>query len=236
MNNDIILSSKVAFEIAASDFDMQTAKNEKELINAFIKFLEAKGYKVTPPPREVKDEYTFDRAWNLYEKKVGCKSKLEKKWNSMSKKDRKAAIEYIPLYVLSQPDKQYRKNFLTFLNQRGWEDELIGAKEPPVAANVHPSEISQLIAKRRPNKSYIPTKQRTTFFDNALSACWSFSKETPIAYAKRSWRYIVTTGPLHDLASRQICYKNDNNKQLQPATPTKSLRGFCWIWQSVSFV
>lgn len=147
--NDIIQSSNVAFEIIASAFDMQTAKNEKELTNAFIKFLEAKGYKVIAPPKEVKDEYTFERAWNLYEKKVGCKAKLEKKWNSMSQKDRKAAIEYIPLYVLSQPDKQYRKNFQTFLNQRGWEDELIGAAPPPAAINEKPSEMSQLIARTK---------------------------------------------------------------------------------------
>ena len=89
----------------------------EEVIKSIISFLEAKGYKVTAPPKEVKDEYTFERAWNLYDKKVGCKAKLEKKWNSMSKKDRKAATEYIPLYVISQPDKQYRKNFQTFLNQ-----------------------------------------------------------------------------------------------------------------------
>lgn len=124
-------------------------KQEEELTKKIISILKAKGYKVTPPPKEVKDEYTFDRAWNLYEKKVGCKSKLEKKWNSMSKADRKAAIEYIPLYVLSQPDKQYRKNFQTFLNQRGWEDELIGATPPPAVINEKPSEISQLIAKTR---------------------------------------------------------------------------------------
>ena len=67
----------------------------------------------------------------------------------MSKKDRKAAIEYIPLYVISQPDKQYRKNFQTFLNQRGWEDELIGATPPPASVNENPSEISQLIAKTK---------------------------------------------------------------------------------------
>ena len=120
-----------------------------EEIRQAIQLLEENGYKVTAPPKEVKDEYTFERAWNLYEKKVGCKAKLEKKWNSMSQKDRKAAIEYIPLYVLSQPDKQYRKNFQTFLNQRGWEDELIGATPPPAVINEQPSEISQLIAKTR---------------------------------------------------------------------------------------
>lgn len=118
-------------------------------IKEAIQLLEDNGYKVTAPPKEVKDEYTFERAWNLYEKKVGCKAKLEKKWNSMSQKNRKAAIEYIPLYVISQPDKQYRKNFQTFLNQRGWEDELIGATPPPAAINEKPSEMSQLIARTK---------------------------------------------------------------------------------------
>lgn len=122
---------------------------DEQHLRAAIEYIEAKGYKVTAPPKEIKDEYTFERAWNLYNKKVGCKAKLEKKWKSMSLKDRKAAIEYIPLYVISQPDKQYRKNFQTFLNQRGWEDELIGATPPPAAVNENPSEISQLIAKTK---------------------------------------------------------------------------------------
>ena len=104
-------------------------------IKQAIQLLEENGYKVTPPPKQVKDEYTFERAWNLYEKKVGCKAKLEKKWNSMSLKDRKAAIEYIPLYVIATEDKKYRKNFQTFLNQRGWEDEIIGATPPPASVN-----------------------------------------------------------------------------------------------------
>lgn len=118
-------------------------------IRQAIQLLEENGYKITAPPKEVKDEYTFALAWNMYDKKVGCKAKLEKKWNSMSKADRKAAIEYIPLYVLSQPNKQYRKNFQTFLNQRGWEDELIGATPPPAVINEQPSEISKLIAKTK---------------------------------------------------------------------------------------
>ena len=84
-------------------------------IKQAILLLEENGYKITAPPKEVKDEYTFEVAWNWYDKKVGCKAKLEKKWNSMSKKDRKAAIEYIPLYVIATENKKYRKNFQTFL-------------------------------------------------------------------------------------------------------------------------
>lgn len=122
---------------------------EEELTEKIISILESKGYKVTPPPKQVKDEYTFERAWNLYDKKVGCKAKLEKKWNSMSKKDRMAALAYIPAYVIATADKQFRKNFQTFLNQRAWEDEIIGATPPPAVTNENPSEISQLIAKTK---------------------------------------------------------------------------------------
>ena len=135
-----------------------------EEIRQAIQLLEENGYKVTDPPKEVKDEYTFDRAWNLYEKKVGCKSKLEKKWNSMSQKDRKAAIEYIPLYVIATEDKKYRKNFQTFLNQRGWEDEIIGATPPPASVNIRHSDISQLIEKTKAEQELYTGKTK----DNVL--------------------------------------------------------------------
>ena len=31
----------------------------------------------------------------------------------------------MPLYVNSTPDKQFRKHPLTYLNNRGWEDEIV---------------------------------------------------------------------------------------------------------------
>ena len=117
----------------------------KEEIQQAIRLLEDNGYKVIRPTKEVHDEYTFDNAWTLYQKKVGCKDKLRKKWNSMTKADRKAATEFIPSYVLSTPDKQFRKNFQTFLNQRGWEDELLGSTPPSAVTNEHTSTIGQLI-------------------------------------------------------------------------------------------
>lgn len=121
----------------------------KEEIQKAINLLKENGYEVKKIVLDKDDEYTFDNIWNLYDKKVGCKDKLRKKWNSMSKADRKAATEYVPLYVIATEDKKYRKNFQTFLNQRGWEDELIGATPPPAAVNENPSEISQLIAKTK---------------------------------------------------------------------------------------
>ena len=75
-------------------------------------------------PSGIVTDSSFDIFWNLYDKKVG-KPKCEKLWSKLSQKDKKACLDYIPLYVSSQPDKQYRKNPETFLRNRAWEDELI---------------------------------------------------------------------------------------------------------------
>ena len=91
-----------------------------------IVLLRKNGYTVIPPQIEdSNDEFSFEKAWDLYQKKIGPKDKLKAKWNKLPLKDRKAAIAHIPLYVKSTPEKRYRKHFMTYLNQRGWEDEII---------------------------------------------------------------------------------------------------------------
>lgn len=118
----------------------------QEAIEHAILLLESNGYTVKRPAREVRDEYTFERAWDLYQKKVGDKKTLRDKWNRLPLRDRKAIIEYIPLYVASEPNKQYRKNFQTFLNQHAWKDEII-QKEPSTAPQ--PTSSSTLIEQTR---------------------------------------------------------------------------------------
>lgn len=167
-------------------------------IKQAIQLLEENGYKITAPPKEVKDEYTFERAWNLYEKKVGCKAKLEKKWNSMSQKDRKAAIEYIPLYVISKPDKQFRKNFQTFLNQRGWEDELIGATPPPAAVNENPSEISQLIAKTRAEQN-VTNADKDNVFKTRIIGMIELLQKNPHSLCQKQLEIYRDNGTLERL-------------------------------------
>ncbi len=67
----------------------------------------------------------FDLFWNAYDKKKGDKEKLTRKWEALNESDRTAIMEYIPKYKESQPDKQYRKDPQTFLNNKSWNDELI---------------------------------------------------------------------------------------------------------------
>jgi hypothetical protein len=67
----------------------------------------------------------FDFFWNDYDKKVGDKQKLKSKWNKLSDNDRNQIMNYLPLYIEAVPDKQFRKNPETFLNNKSWLDEIV---------------------------------------------------------------------------------------------------------------
>ena len=82
--------------------------------------------------KEIKEiNISFDIFWDLYDKKVGDKDKLKKKWDSMKDDDRSSIIEYIPKYKLIQPEKKFRKDPQTFFNNSSWNDELIGSSDIP---------------------------------------------------------------------------------------------------------
>ena len=62
--------------------------------------------------------------WNAYDKKVG-RDACMKKWNRMKDSERLACMQATPAYISSTPDKKFRKNPLTYLNQQSWKDEII---------------------------------------------------------------------------------------------------------------
>lgn len=67
----------------------------------------------------------FDRFWNLYNKKRGDKAKVKVKFCKLSKADREKIFQTLPAYVANTPDKTFRKDPQTYLNNRSWEDEII---------------------------------------------------------------------------------------------------------------
>ena len=81
--------------------------------------------------KEKTTEYPFDMFWNLYGKKVD-RPICERKWEKLSEEDRAACIAYIPNYLLSTPDKKYRRDPATFLNRRTWENEIIDSIQQPL--------------------------------------------------------------------------------------------------------
>lgn len=70
------------------------------------------------------DPYSFDVFWELYDKKVDKKKTLTA-WGRLTAEKRRKIIEYVPGYVSSTPNRRFRKNPLTFLNNESWENEII---------------------------------------------------------------------------------------------------------------
>lgn len=91
------------------------------------------------PEAEANLNYSFEDFWNDYDKKVGPVEKIKKKWIKLSDRDRENARQFIPLYKLAQPEKRFRKNPEVFLNQKGWNDEIIpragSSQQMPVNGN-----------------------------------------------------------------------------------------------------
>jgi len=75
--------------------------------------------------KEETNKIDFDTFWDLYDKKVGDKTKLKKKWDKLSLEIQTKALEHITEYKKAQQDKQYRKNPDTYLNNKSWNDEII---------------------------------------------------------------------------------------------------------------
>jgi hypothetical protein len=66
----------------------------------------------------------FDMFWDAYDKKVGLE-KSKEKWRKLSDIERLLIMDYIPNYKISQPNKKFRKDPTTFINNKGWLDEII---------------------------------------------------------------------------------------------------------------
>lgn len=80
---------------------------------------------------------SFEIFWEAYGKRRD-RSKCERRFKNLSKAEREAIFAHVPKYVASTPEIQYRKNPLTYLNGKCWEDEDL----PPVTGGgkVEPTE------------------------------------------------------------------------------------------------
>jgi len=76
---------------------------------------------------KIREEYIvreFDKFWDLYEKKIS-RDKCFNKFSKLSNEDITLIMNFIPKYKQATPDKKFRKNPETFLNNRSWNDEII---------------------------------------------------------------------------------------------------------------
>lgn len=80
--------------------------------------------------KEIIDIYPFEDFWNDYDKKRGEIEKIKSKWAKLTNEEKELIKLYIPKYKTAQPDKAFRKDPATFLNNKSWNDEIITPKAP----------------------------------------------------------------------------------------------------------
>lgn len=66
----------------------------------------------------------FAEFWDLYGKKADS-SKCKAKFARLTKAEIELLFEKLPAYIKSTPEKQYRKNPITWLNGKCWNDEIM---------------------------------------------------------------------------------------------------------------
>jgi len=69
-------------------------------------------------------EALFFNFWETYDKSRN-KEKVKNKFFKLKNEEIEKIFETLPAYVKSTPDKKYRKDPLTYLNQKTFEDEII---------------------------------------------------------------------------------------------------------------
>lgn len=70
----------------------------------------------------------FNKFWNLYDKKVGDKEKLFKKWLKLDSNDKVKIFETLPVFLSTVKEKQYQPYPETYLNNKRWNDEITQLK------------------------------------------------------------------------------------------------------------
>lgn len=93
-------------------------------IISYINVKDIRFYKGDKPREEdERKAKAFDMFWNLYDKKVDF-ARCEKAFLNLTLEQMGKAVKSVKNYVESTPDKKYRKNPLTWINNRGWESEV----------------------------------------------------------------------------------------------------------------
>lgn len=66
----------------------------------------------------------FETWWTKYDKKVKKKPTLSR-WSKLNQFEKDECVRVVDAYVKNTPDKSFRKDPSTYLNQESWNDEII---------------------------------------------------------------------------------------------------------------
>lgn len=90
-----------------------------------------------------KEYKQFDVFWNLYDKKSSNKKMCQRKWIKFSEDKRAKIIHHLRAYVKSTPEKEFRKNAETYLNQEHWLNEILQVEKKGRFPNTYDKDFER---------------------------------------------------------------------------------------------
>jgi len=134
VTNEITIKTTSQFTIIQivkySDYQADNKHNNKRITNK----QQTDNNQITTNKNDKKDNNEkndnnitdeFDKFWNLYDKKVGSKEKCLIKFKKLKNEEIEEIFSTLTNYIKSTPDKKFRKNPETYLNNKSWNDEII---------------------------------------------------------------------------------------------------------------
>ncbi len=70
------------------------------------------------------EKYPFEEFWKMYDKPTELIS-CALKWKTLTEQEKELILKKLPAYVAGTPERQFRKNPLTYLRRKIWQDEHI---------------------------------------------------------------------------------------------------------------
>jgi len=81
---------------------------------------------------------------------VGRKEELSDKWAKLKDEQREAIMVYIPRYKQAKPDKSFRKDPQTFLDNESWNNEIVVAQPKRIGYDSTPPNVKMAYPKCNP--------------------------------------------------------------------------------------
>tara|TARA_R110001583_G_scaffold137439_1_gene289107 strand:+ start:233 stop:727 length:495 start_codon:yes stop_codon:yes gene_type:complete len=121
--------NSIKFHVGSSEYQ-SFYNNEMEAmcvfnnVNEHVSSKDIRFYKGSKPQTEAeRKEKAFEMFWSLYDYRKDM-VKTKKTFMNLTMTDMGKAINGVKDYIESTPDKSYRKFPRTWLNSKGWEDEV----------------------------------------------------------------------------------------------------------------
>jgi hypothetical protein len=100
---------------------------------------------------EVVEQYPFETFWNTYDK-MRNRGDCEFVWQRLSDTDKANIMQHVTKYIASTPNKKYRKDPITYLKKRSWEDEIITDTTPQNNGNNNKQYNNRLAQQQQNNE------------------------------------------------------------------------------------